>query len=568
MRILLTIIAVCLLAACGQQAPNTQNESPRTGLRFSDATEKSGIRFAHVPTRTDNKWIPEIMNSGAAVGDFNRDGAPDVVIVNGGSVLSKDRPQNAKTRLFLNDGKGSFTDRTEEWNLTSSGYGMGAAVGDIDNDGLTDLFLTDLFGDNRLLRNTGSRFEDVTLASGIKADGKWSTSAGFADFDGDGNLDLWIVRYVAFDPKTATKAFRNRVMIYPTPTLYTPLPDLLLRNTGGGKFVDISEKAGITKEPAKGLALGIADIDKDGDQDVYVANDTDKNQLWINDGKANFKDIAGLSGCAYSEAGREEGSMGVDFTDFDGNGRLDIAVPNFQDETTALYSQVEPLLFREVSDAVGIGRSARARLKFGIDFFDADNDGDEDLLVANGHVEDNIAQNSDSVTFEQPNTLYENLGNGKFSDVTEYAGQALQDKQVSRGLVTADFDGDGDLDYLVVNNGGTVQVAFNDTEKKGNFVGLLLEGTSSNRSAIGARVVARIGDKTYERQIQGAQSYLSVSDFRLHFGIGQSGSIDEMTVIWPNGDKQSIGSIGAGKYYFLKQGVAPVEFVPGAKRLE
>lgn len=260
--------------------------------------------------------------------------------------------------------------------------------------------------------------------------------------------------------------------------------------------------------------------------------------------------------------------MGVDFTDFDSNGRLDIAVTNFQDETTSLYSQTDPLLFREVSDAVGIGRSARARLKFGIDFFDADNDGDEDLLVANGHVEDNVSKNSDTVTFEQPNTLYENLGNGKFADVSEFAGAALQDRQVSRGLVTADFDSDGDLDYLVVNNGGTAQVAFNESEKKGGFAGFLLDGTKSNRSAIGARLVAKIGDKTIEHQVQGAQSYLSVSDFRVHFGLGDASRIDDLTIFWPNGEKQSLGAVEGGAYYFVKQGAAPEVMVPGGKRLD
>ncbi|MBK8813266.1 MAG: CRTAC1 family protein [Acidobacteria bacterium] len=569
MKQLILISAVTMvLTGCGGSVSKTGPAADSlTGLRFADATARSGIDFKQVPTRTDNKWIPEIMGSGAAVADFNRDGAPDVIIVNGGAVGAVSRPENARTRLYINDGKGAFADKTDDWKLSSVGYGQGAAVGDIDNDGFPDLLLTELGGDNRLFRNTGSAFEDVTEKSGLKSDGKWATSAGFADFDNDGNLDLWIVRYVEFDPKTATKVFRNRLMIYPTPTLYASIADQLWRNTGGGKFVDVSEASGIKAEPSKGLALGITDIDGDGDEDVYVANDTDNNQLWINDGKGKFKDVAQIAGVAYSETGREEGSMGVDFNDFDGNGRIDIAVTNFQDETTAIYSQTEPLLFREISDSIGIGQPARARLKFGIDFFDGDNDGDEDLLVANGHVEDNISQNSDSVTFEQQNTLYENLGNGRFRDVSDLAGDALADKKVSRGLVTADFDGDGDLDFLVVNNGGSAQIAFNETASKGNFVGLWLEGAKANRSAIGARVVAKFGARTIERRVQGAQSYLSVSDFRVHLGLGEAQKIDELTIFWPGGGQQSIKDVAAGKFYHVKQDAAPAAFVPGEKQL-
>jgi hypothetical protein len=329
----------------------------------------------------------------------------------------------------------------------------------------------------------------------------------------------------------------------------------------------VTEQAGISSAKHNGLALAIGDIDKDGDEDIYVANDTDANDLWINDG-GMFRDIAQLAGAAYNEIGTEEGSMGADFTDTDANGRLDIAVTNFQTESTSLYSQVEPLLFKEVSDAVGIGLSARQRLKFGIDFFDADNDGDEDLLVANGHIEDNVQLNSESVTFAQPNTLYEAVGEGKFVDITAGAGRALQDIQVSRGLATGDLNGDGLLDFVVSNNGGTAQVGFNTTAEKGSFVILWLEGTEANRSAIGSRVTAKIGDRLIERQVMGAQSYLSVSDFRLHFGLGPAERIDELTIHWPGGASQGFTNIEPGKFYYVRQGNKPVAFVPGERRID
>lgn len=565
--VLLTLLV--FTNACQQQSQNNSNKQPpKSNIQFTDATAASGVDFKHVPTRTENKWLPEIMGSGVGVTDFNRDGAPDIVLINSGALQSKERSAEAKNRLYLNDGKGKFTDKTDEWKLGGSGYGMGVAVGDFDNDGWTDLFLTSYEGDNRLLKNTGSNFEDVTEKSGIKSDGKWATSAGFFDFDADGDLDLFVVRYVDWTTENAQKTFRNRTLVYPTPILYKAVADQLWRNDGSGKFTDASAETGIASAPGKGLALALGDIDSDGDTDVYVANDTDSNYLWLNDGAGKFKNIAQLSGAAYSEAGREQGNMGADFSDFDGNNLQDIAVTTFQDEATAIYSQTSPLLFEDVSDVAGVGTSSRARLKFGIDFFDADNDGDEDLLVANGHIEDNIGQNSDSVTFAQANSLYENLGNGKFSDVSAAAGNALAEKAVSRGLATADLDGDGDLDFVVANNGGAAQIAFNETANKGNFVGLWLEGERANRNAIGTRIVAKIGDKKIERQIMGSQSYLSISDFRVHFGLGAAEKIDELTIYWLGGEAQTIRDLQGGKFYYVRQGKEPLPFVAGEKQIQ
>lgn len=562
------VLVLILVVGCETKINSTKNnQSVITKIRFDDETKNSGIDFQHVPTRTENKLMPEVIGSGVAIVDVNRDGAPDVVLVNSGALNAKERPNEARNHLYINDGKGNFTDQTDAWKLSDVGYGMGVTAGDYDGDGWTDLFFTSYEGNDRLLRNTGKSFEDVTDKAGIKSDGKWSTSAGFFDFDNDGDLDLYVVRYVDYTVEKHRKSYRNKLLIYTAPIYYEAQPDKLWRNNGNGTFTDISEQTGLTASPRKGLALAIGDIDLDGDQDVYVANDTNANQLWLSDGKGKLKDIAQLAGCAYSETGKEEGSMGADFSDTNNDGLIDIAVTNFQDESTSLYTQTQTLLFREISDAVGIGQSARARLKFGLDFFDADNDGDEDLLVANGHIEDNIEQNFDTITFAQTNTLYENLGDGNFLDITDSAGDALKDKQVSRGLATGDLNGDGLLDYIITNNGGKTQIGFNSTKERGNFIVLWLEG-NKNRNAIGARVVAKVGDKKIERQIMGSQSYLSISDFRLHFGLGAAQAIDELTIYWLGGQTQTIKNLANGKFYYLREGKDPVPFVPGEKQIQ
>ena len=564
-----------LLAACGppDDGPPEQAAStpvpPATHVRFEDATAASGIDFHHRGGRSEHKWMPEVMGGGVAVADFDRDGAPDILLVNSGALGSDVRPAGAENRLYLNDGRGDFRDATADWMLPSQGYGMGVAVGDIDNDGWIDVALTHFDGSLVLLRNIdGARFAPVNDASGLRRQPGWATSAGFFDADDDGLLDLYVVRYLDFPLEDTPRTFRNGVPVYPTPLLFEPLTDQLWRNLGGLRFEDISAASGIAQAPAKGLALAIGDLDLDGSPEIYVANDTQANQLWARGADRRWKDIGALAGTAFDEHGREEGSMGVDFSDIDGSGLPDIAVTNFQLEATAVYLQSGPLSFHEAADRVGVGMSSRQRLSFGIDFIDVDNDGHEDLVVANGHIEDNIHLNSDTVTFAQANSLYRNFGDGRFVDISEHAGPALADRQVSRGLASGDFDGDGRIDFIVVNNEGTAQLALNRSEPVGNFVMLWLEGQSGNRSAIGARAVARIGERRIERQVMGAQSYLSVSDFRLHFGLGDARAVDELTLHWPGGRVQTITDLEGGRFWHIVEGEDPRPFVPGQTVLQ
>ncbi len=547
-----------------------------TDLRFTDGTSDSGIDFTHLPTYTEERFMPEIQGGGVAIIDIDRDGDPDILAINSGALRSDARPPGGTSRLYLNDGSGRFTDVTAEWGLTSAeaGYGMGAAVGDVDGDGRQDVFLTAFDEGDRLLLNTGAGFVDATDEYAILPDPKWSTSAGFLDMDNDGDLDLYVARYSEYVLDEAQRCYEGDLHIYCTPHLFDAIADRLLRNDGG-KFLDVTDAAGIGERLGRGLAFVVGDIDLDGDSDVYVANDLSPNHLWLNDGSGSFADIAPRAGVAMSVHGIAEAGMGADMGDIDGDGKFDLVTTNFESETTNVHLQQDDLTFREVSDAAGVGEAARARLKWGIDLFDADNDGDEDLIVANGHIYDNAGEFSGGPTFPQQNTLYENLGGGEFMDVSDVSGDALTDRQVSRGLVTSDLDGDGDLDALVGNNGGTLQVLVNESRSVGHWVGLWLEGAGqgvetsagpgANKSAIGARIEARIGDHTLIRQVTNALSYLSAGDLRVHIGLGDAASIDELTILWPGGGVQTITGLAADTYYRIVQGAEPEPFTAGER---
>lgn len=575
-----TALALAVAAACGPaggptaspdpaaapseaaaMSPPGTSEGPATALRFVDGTSDAGIDARHEPGYTAERYAPEIMGPGVAVLDANRDGAPDLYVVDSGDVTGGPRPAGAGDALLINDGTGRFEDRTAAWGVESRSYGLGAAAGDYDGDGWTDLFLTTYGAGDRLLRNTGSALVDVTEQAGIADDGAWSSSAGFLDIENDGDLDLWILRYTDYRIDDALRCYANGTHVYCTPEMFAGAPSRLLRNEGDGTFTDVTAAAGLAETALRSLALAVGDVDQDGDADVYVANDLDRNELWLSDGAGGFEEVGRLKGVAYGNGGLEQAGMGADLGDVDGDGRFDLVVPNFQGETTNVYRQGDGLLFTDISDRVGIGEAARARLGFGVEFLDADSDGDEDLLVANGHLYDNAASFMGDITFGQANSLYENLGGGTFRYASPDAGPALADAQVSRGLATADLDGDGDVDYVVANNGGTLQVGRNESPQ-GAFVGLWLEGRAANRSAIGAWVEAEAGGRRMVRSVGGASSYLSASDPRLLIGLGDADRVD-LVVHWPGGAPQPVRGVEAGGWYRIVQGEPPVRFVPG-----
>lgn len=544
---------------------DSRAEVPQSSIQFVDEATKRGVDFEHTAKRSSEKLMPEVLGAGVAVADFNRDGAPDLYFVGGGDLSRSGRPEAARDRLFLNDGKGNFSDASAAWKTGGGGYGMGVAVGDYDNDGWPDVLLTSYGAGERLYRNTGTQFEDVTTSAGLNPKAGWSSSAGFFDCDADGDLDLYVVRYVKYDMRAALKCWHNGRHIYCSPALFEAESDTLWRNNGDGTFSDASEAAGLAAHACNGLALCLGDVDWDGDVDAFVANDITRNLLFINDGSGKFTDRASIAGTAYDETGRASAGMGADFSDVDGNGLLDIACTNFQDETSNLYMQVAPNVFRDKAYALGVGSSAQQRLSFGVDFFDADNDGDEDLFVANGHIDDGIGSVSESISFAQQNSLYE-LEDGRYNRITDSSGSGLKLIEVTRGSVSADLDGDRRLDLVLTNNSGPARLLMNHGETPADAVVLWLEGKSANRSAIGTRVEVTVGERTLKREVRGSSSYLSQPDPRVHIGLGTAKAVDEVRLLWPGGGEQTLSGLAAG-FYRIIEGEEPQPFTPGEKTL-
>ena len=546
--------------AASESPPESQGE-----LAFTTVTAPWTEVLVHHAGRTDAKWLPEILAGGVALLDVDRNGALDILLADGGA-LAGETASNVGPRLLLGTATGTFEDASAAWGLTHAGYGMGIAAGDVDGDGWVDIYLTTYDGHDRLLHNDeGTGFSDVTEAWGLRPSG-WSTSAAFADIDDDGDLDLYVVRYVVYDLEQAIKCWFRAIHIYCEPGMYTPLPDMLWRNDGD-HFTDISVASGIAAHAAKGLAIATGDFDDDGDIDFYVADDTSRNLLLLGDGSGAFEEVGIKSGVALSELGREEASMGVAVSDSNADGRWDLAVTNFQAEPTSLYVRSQGGHYRERSDAAGIGASARARLSFGIEWLDADNDGLEDLLTANGHIADNVETYREKVGFAQRNSLYRRVGDGQFEDVSDTSGPGLLHVAVSRGLAVGDLDADGGLDYVVVNNNAQAQVVRNTTQNRGHWLSLWLEADSSRRSAgrspIGAVVTATLEHGKLRREVRGASSYLSVSDRRVHLGLGSATQVEELEIRWPDGQVQSLGVVKADAHLHIVQGQAPVAYKPG-----
>jgi enediyne biosynthesis protein E4 len=525
------------------------------GIRFVDVTAASGI--SHVVKGEGPLPLPgespealtilETMGNGCAFLDYNNDGNLDVLAV------------DRKPVLYRGDGKGGFTDVSRAAGLAGlSGHFMGCAVGDYDNDGWDDLYISG-YRTGLLLRNEGGKaFRDVTKAAGLPMQ-RWGTACGFVDVDRDGLLDLFVANYVDFGPDPMK--YRQRCEpVACGPQKYTAEFPRLYRNRGGGKFSDSTRASGITDTEGKGLAVGFADYDDDGDPDILVANDEVACDLFQNEGTGRFINVAKEAGTAFSVDGNVQGGMGVDWADYDGDGHLDAIVTNYTEEPRSLYRNEGSGLFKNTTREVGIATPTLPYLAFGGKWLDFDNDGWPDLIFANGNVDNKISVLNPSISYRQPMQAFRNRG-GKpggriaFEDHSKLLGEALTKPIVGRGLATGDFDNDGRIDLLVMDDDGPVRLLRNEGGTVGNWIGFSLTGAGrSNRSAHGARVTVETADgRKQVREVQTASSYLSASDRRLLFGIGKATGA-RVTVRWPDGTVENHTDLTAGKYHALRQG--------------
>jgi hypothetical protein len=526
----------------------------RQAVGFVDVTQSAKIAFKHENGASAEKLMIETFGSGVAWLDYDNDGFLDLFFANGANLQAgKLSPGNA---LFHNTGKGTFVDVTQSAGLAGAGgFSTGVAVGDYDNDGFLDLYVTG-YGANTLYHNNGNgTFTDVTAKAGVKGGG-WSSSAGFFDYDRDGRLDLYVVRYLDYDVKENTYCGYQKpgYRMYCDPRGFDGVPDLLYRNNGDGTFTDVSKKAGIANPAGKGLGVAFGDFNNDGWPDIFVANDLVRNFLYRNNGDGTFTDLAYSAGVGYDPNGNPRAGMGTEFADFDGDGWLDLFVTNFSEEFNALFRNRGDLTFEEVTEHAGL-ESGFLPLGFGTKLFDFDNDGDVDIYVTNGHVIDNIQLYNPRLSYMQTDLLYRNEG-GRFRDVSAESGPAFQIKHVGRGAAIGDFDNDGDLDIIVSNCGQPPILMRNDGGNRNHWIAIKARGRESNSFGVGGRVKVEAGGKTRIKEIYSAGSYLSSSDLRLYFGLGGERKITRLEILWPSGKRQTLTDVAADQLLTLDEAQA------------
>ena len=534
------------------------NSIGQPSVTFTEVTEESGVTFDHEDGRSYKKYFVETLGSGVALFDYDNDNDVDIYLVNGTDLDASDTASDAMNRLYRNDGTGHFVDVTEASGVGDRGYGAGVCVGDYDNDGWLDLYVTN-FGANVLYRNNGDgTFTDRTTEARVQVL-EWSAGCAFADVDADGDVDLYVANYVNFSVETHTPCRVKGILVYCSPRVYDGIKDTFFRNNGDGTFTENTAAAGFDNVAARGLGATFADYDADGDADLYVANDADANFLYNNDGSGKFQEQSQFAGVALSEHGLVENGMGVAFGDYDNDTWLDLTVTNFQHQTNTLYHSDGGEFFTDQTYASGTGDASLRYLAWGVNFFDYDHDGFQDIFVANGHIHDNVTLIDSSTTYAQLNHLFWNNGNGAFTDVTTSSGSGLALQRSSRGSAVGDLDNDGDLDIVVSNVGTDVDILRNDGgHRSGNWINLKLVGTISNRAAIGTRVLLKIGDHQQVREVQSGSSYLSQNDLRLHFGIDTQEQV-ALEIRWQNGSIQRFEDVPTNRFLKIVEGDKQIE---------
>ena len=560
----LLTLSVCARTATPQDKPDAGRPAPAPSARvtFTEVPAKeSGIAWVHNNAMSAQRYLPETVGAGCAFFDFDNDGWMDVYLVNSGPsdfYQPKPSPRNA---LYRNNRNGTFTDVTDKAGVAGETFGMGAAAGDFDGDGWQDLYVTS-YGRNILYRNNGNgTFADVTAKAGVAAPG-WSTCATWFDFDKDGRLDLFVSSFVLYNKEMSCGNNRLGRNFYCIPRIFKPQASRLFRNNGDGTFADVSRESGIAGSPGKSFGAVATDVNNDGLSDLFVANDTMPNFLFVNKGAGKFEEVGLAAGVAYSEAGSPRSGMGVDAADYDGDGWQDLFVANIDQELFSLYHNQKDLTF--VDSPGEIAPATRLLSGWGLKFFDYDNDGDYDLFLANGHPDDMIDILTTRVKYKEPLLLFENAG-GEFKDVSARSGAVFAKVYPARGMTAGDYDNDGDLDLLISNNGEAPLLLRNDGGSRNNWVGLDLVATKSNPGAVGAVITWQAGSLRQTRLKTSGGSYLASHDPREVLGLGRNAKVDGVEIRWPSGKVDKLSNLPTGTYVRVVEGEGVKAATNGSK---
>lgn len=564
--ILLLIVAGCATEPQARQ-PSAADAGAGSGLYFVDVTREAGLGDFRHQTGADGRMLfPESVGSGCGFIDYDGDGWLDILVVGGGTWPDGNEEPGPAVWLYRNNGDGTFSMRTREVGLEHiRAYGMGLAVGDYDNDGDEDFYLSTL-GTNMLFRNDDGVFTEVAPEAGVAGEPVWSTSTLFFDADRDGWLDLYVGNYVEWSPETDLFCtVDGETKDYCTPQAYVGLPGRFYHNNGDGTFSDWTEHAGFITATGKALGVAELDFDRDGWPELMVANDTEPNQFFVRKEDGTFQDRGVSSGVAYDEGGKTRAGMGIDAGVVDSTGEVSIFVGHFTREMTGVWRHRGNGIFYDRAGATKIGRPSLRTLTFGLFLFDANLDGHLDLFMANGHVNPGIEKAYEGYTYAQPVQLFLNRGDGTFEDVAPEIGGVLQRQLVARGAAYADYDRDGDVDILITENGGGVHLWRNELNSNA-YVRVHVEGEESNRSALGTRLVGIAGDLWMERRITSGGTYLSASEQVATFGLGTYPRLDSLIVYWPSGRVDRLGAIEAGQDVLLVEGTGMWRSVPDANQ--
>lgn len=542
-RSLMLLFAMLLLASGCRRTQGPTQSTPSTSVQFRDVAGAMGLDFRYTPGGSPPLNILKVTTgAGAGFLDYDRDGWQDV--------LCTSLPQPA---LYRNEQGRGFTNVTTKAGLAvPEARWNGCAIGDYDNDGWVDLFLTACDRTALLHNNGNGTFTDVTDRTGVQLH-RWATSAAFSDVNGDGLLDLYVGCYVRFGPGMPEWMTVRGVHLPLGPLAYEAQKGVLFLNTGSGRFRDATREAGLDTANGKALGVAFADADGDGDDDLYVANDEMAQDFFENDGTGHFRNVALENGTAFNEEGGRQGGMGIDFADYDGDGRLDLFVGTFEDELKSLYQNTGAGAYEQASATAGIAQSTRAWVTFGTKFVDVDNDGMLDLTMVNGHVRDLVQQVDPKISYPQPSQLFLNLGKGRFREISDQVGPDFRKRIVGRGLAVGDFDNDGRMDLLAADLQGAPLLLHNESTAVAHWLALRLEGKRSNRMGIGARVELLTQGRSQVREVRTDGSFLSAHDQRVHFGLGAATEADEIRIKWPSGQAQTLKKIKADQLLDVKE---------------